>query len=86
MQRKRLAQPWNPSPVQADIKENQMNDDLSRTTSRRNFLGITGAAIAGATVAPLVEAQQQSGKPPRSPDHTLPNEQQPGPNNHPLDQ
>jgi len=63
-----------------------MNDDLSRTTSRRNFLGITGAAIAGATVAPLVEAQQQSGKPPRSPDHTLPNEQQPGPNNHPLDQ
>jgi oxalate decarboxylase len=49
-------------------------------TTRRKFLGSTGAALAAAAVVPLAQAQQV-----RSPNHTLPNEQQPGPNNIPLD-
>jgi len=47
--------------------------------SRRHFLSV-GAAIAAAAAAAPVAAQQQTNVP-RSPDHHLPNEQQPGPNN-----
>jgi oxalate decarboxylase len=61
-----------------------MEDQLARVTSRRKFLGAGGAAVAGAAVIPLLEAQQ-AGQSPRSPDHHLPNEQQPGANNRPLD-
>ena len=54
-------------------------------TTRRKFLG---AAIAAGAVAPLLEAQQATkptGAQVRTPDHSAPNEQQPGPNNRPLD-
>jgi oxalate decarboxylase len=66
-----------------------MSEDQSRVTSRRKFLGATGAALVAATSVPLLDAQQsaqQNAKPVRTPDHSAPNEQQPGPNNHPLDQ
>ena len=52
-------------------------DDLSR----RKFIGVSGAALAAA----VPSLQGQSTKPPRSPDHHLPNESQPGPNNTALD-
>jgi oxalate decarboxylase len=60
-----------------------MPEDRSQITTRRRFLGVSGAALAGAAVVPLVEAQEKIV--PRSPDHHLPNEQQPGPNNPALD-
>ena len=49
-------------------------------TTRRRFLSATGAALAAATAAPLLDSHAQQPAP-RSPSHTLPNEQQPGPNN-----
>ncbi len=62
-----------------------MDEQLARVTSRRTFLGAGGAALAGAAaLAPLLQAQQ-AGQAPRTPDHHLPNEQQPGPNNRSLD-
>jgi oxalate decarboxylase len=61
-----------------------MQAEPERQTSRRRFLGATGAALAGAAMASRVEGQQQQG-PPRSPDHHLPNEQQVGPQNPQLD-
>ena len=60
-----------------------MPEDRSEITTRRRFLGVSGAALAGAAIVPLVEAQEKVA--PRSPDHHLPNEQQPGPNNAALD-
>jgi oxalate decarboxylase len=60
-----------------------MSEDRSQVTTRRRFLGVSGIALAGAAVVPLVEAQEKMA--PRSPDHHLPNEQQPGPNNSALD-
>jgi oxalate decarboxylase len=60
-----------------------MPEDRSQITTRRRFLGVSGAALAGAAVVPLVEAQEKMVQ--RSPDHHLPNEQQPGPNNIALD-
>jgi oxalate decarboxylase len=69
-----------------------MDEDLVRLTTRRKFLGATGAALAGAAACavPIADAQQpqqnqQPGSPPRTPDHHLPNEQQPGPNNPVMD-
>jgi oxalate decarboxylase len=53
-----------------------MQDDANVLT-RRRFLS-AGAAVAAAAATPLVAQQQNI---PRSPDHHLPNEQQPGPNN-----
>ena len=48
--------------------------------SRRQFLTVSGAALAAvAATAPLVA--QQAGQQIRSSDHHLPNEQQVGPNN-----
>jgi oxalate decarboxylase len=58
-------------------------DPLAQSTTRRRFLSATGAAIAAATAGPALRAQQRM--PARSPDHHLPNEVQPGPNNGPLD-
>jgi oxalate decarboxylase len=55
-------------------------DRTASATTRRRFLSATGAALAAATAAPMLNAQA-----PRTPDHHLPNEQQPGPNNLPLD-
>jgi oxalate decarboxylase len=60
-----------------------MLEDRSQVTTRRRFLGVSGAALAGAAVVPLVEAQEKMVQ--RSPDHHLPNEQQPGPNNTSID-
>jgi oxalate decarboxylase len=60
-------------------------------TTRRRFLSATGAALAAATAAPILAQQpaqqqaQQQASPPRSSDHHLPNEEQPGPSNGPLD-
>jgi oxalate decarboxylase len=47
--------------------------------TRRHFLSVSGAAIAAVAAAAPLAAQQQNV--PRSADHHLPNEQQPGPNN-----
>ena len=53
-------------------------------TTRRRFLEVSGAALAAvAAVVPIAEAQER--KVPRSADHTLPNEEQPGSNNGALD-
>jgi oxalate decarboxylase len=60
-----------------------MAEDRLQITTRRRFLGVSGAVLAGAAIVPLVEAQEKIV--PRSPDHHLPNEQQPGPNNAALD-
>ena len=60
-----------------------MSKDVSNAPfSRRHFLSVSSAALAAAAATPLV-AQQQTNVP-RSPDHHFPNEQQPGPNNLPL--
>jgi oxalate decarboxylase len=72
-------------------KNESMNEkQMAQVTTRRKFLGASGAALAGAAIVPLVEAQQQAtqqqtGQQVRTPDHHQPNEQQPGPNNRPLD-
>lgn len=60
-----------------------MSEELSRITTRRKFLGVSGAALASAAMVPLVEAQEKQAV--RSPDHHLPNEEQPGANNAALD-
>jgi oxalate decarboxylase len=59
-----------------ELKNESAND---AAVTRRHFLSVSGAALAAvAAAAPL--AAQQAGVP-RSADHHLPNEQQPGPNN-----
>ena len=67
-----------------------MDERDANVTTRRKFLGASGVALAGAAMAPLLDAQQQAGQKPtgeqvRTPNHHQPNEQQPGPNNRPLD-
>jgi oxalate decarboxylase len=52
--------------------------------SRRKFMGGTSATLAAA--AAMQSAAGQEARPTRSPDHRLPNESQPGPNNVPLDE
>lgn len=54
---------------------------MSEDLSRRKFVGLGSAALAAA----LQAAHGQEQKVPRSPDHTLPNESEPGPNNTVLD-
>ena len=67
------------------MKKTEAGAHGSRQTSRRNFIGASGAVLAGAAMVPLVQAQEK--KPvPRSADHHLPNEEQPGANNHALDE
>ena len=59
-----------------------MADDLSR----RKFLGVGTAALAAAGIqAAAQQSQQQGTGVPRSADHHLPNETEPGPNNTVLD-
>jgi oxalate decarboxylase len=62
-----------------DEKGNYVKVDFSR----RTFIGAGSAALAGA--AGLEQAAAQDARPIRSPNHSLPNESQPGPNNVPLD-
>src|SRR5450432_3314072 len=57
-----------------------MSEDVSLRSTRRRFLGVSGAALAGAAMAPLAQAQQV-----RSADHNQHNEEQPGENNTALD-
>ncbi|MGA9800073.1 MAG: cupin domain-containing protein [Terriglobales bacterium] len=58
-------------------------DSSLSVATRRRFLEISGVALAAATASiPLANAQAKT---PRSPDHHLPNEEQPGPNNTALD-
>src|SRR6201992_2359874 len=52
-----------------------MPEDHSRLSTRRKFLGVSGAALAAAAMGEQV----------RSNDHSKPNEEQPGENNNPLD-
>ena len=59
-----------------------MADNLSRVTTRRRFREVSGAALAAAAAVPGLDAQEKA---PRSADHHLPNEVQPGPNNRVLD-
>jgi oxalate decarboxylase len=59
--------------------DNESRSPANPNYSRRNFIRSAAAVAATAAAAPLV-AQEQSNIP-RSPDHTLPNEQQVGPNN-----
>ena len=56
--------------------------DGARKVSRRKFVGVSSAALAAAT---SLAAAQQRNPPPRSPDHHLPNEEEPGPKNTALD-
>jgi oxalate decarboxylase len=67
--------------------EINMDEQVQRTTTRRKFIGATGAAIAGAaaTTALAQQATQQNATPIRSPQHNLPNEIQVGPTNPALD-
>ena len=57
--------------------------DDGRGFSRRRFIGVGSAALAAAAGLQIAEGQEQ--KVPRSPDHHLPNETEPGPNNTALD-
>src|SRR5580693_9766299 len=52
-----------------------MPEDHSRLSTRRKFLGVSGAALAAAAMGQQV----------RSDDHSKPNEEQPGENNTALD-
>src|ERR1700677_87437 len=52
-----------------------MPEDYSRLSTRRKFLGVSGAALAAAAMGQQV----------RSDDHSKPNEEQPGENNSALD-
>ena len=51
-----------------------MSEDNSPVATRRKFLGVSGAALAAAAMAPLVQAQQDK--------HDKPNEEQPGRKQH----
>ena len=63
-----------------------MKDEISGSdsvVSRRKFLGVSSAALAAAAGLQVAGAQEK--KVPRSADHHLPNETEPGPNNLVLD-
>ena len=55
-----------------------------KDVTRRKFLAASSVALAAATAAGMVSLQDDK-KTPRSPDHHLPNEQEPGPKNTALD-
>ena len=61
-----------------------MSEEQSKVLSRRRFLEGTAAALAMATGGSAL-AQQVQESPVRSPNHTLPNESEPGPKNTMLD-
>ncbi|MFY9939344.1 MAG: cupin domain-containing protein, partial [Silvibacterium sp.] len=56
---------------------------MAEELSRRRFIGVGSAALAAAAGLQIAEGQEN--KVPRSPDHHLPNESEPGPNNTTLD-
>jgi oxalate decarboxylase len=62
----------------------------SRVTTRRRFLSSGGTALAAVAAIPVLQsaqaAAQQAGTAVRSVDHHLPDEEQPGPNNVPVDE
>ena len=60
-----------------------MSDDF-REFTRRKFLGVGSAAMLAAATAGVAGGQEAT-KPPKSPDHHLPNEQNHGPQNPPLE-
>ena len=60
-----------------------MSDDFGEVT-RRKFLGVGSAAVLAAVTAGVAGGQEAT-KPQRSPDHHLPNEQNHGPQNPPLE-
>ena len=67
-----------------EVKKPDVVDGLQgAAVTRRHFISVSGAAIAAVAAAAPLAAQQQTNVP-RSPDHHLPNEQQPGPNNNVL--
>jgi oxalate decarboxylase len=61
-----------------------MSDEEQKLLSRRKFIEGSSAALIAA--AGLRVASAQEANVPRSPDHHLPNESEPGPNNTALDQ
>jgi oxalate decarboxylase len=61
-----------------------VNDEKGAAVTRRKFLGASSAALAAAAAASFARAQEAA-KPPRSPDHHLPNEQNHGAQNLPLE-
>jgi oxalate decarboxylase len=74
--------------------QDKMQDELATSVvTRRRFLEVGGAALAAVAAATPLAAQQgqkehqgaQENKVPRSPDHHLPNEEEPGPKNVALD-
>ena len=71
-----------------------MPEPKEETTTRRRFLGVSSAALIAAGALGIATDGQESkpprerseeGKVPRSPDHHLPNEEDPGPKNSALD-
>ena len=60
-----------------------MTKQPANATTRRRFLEVSGAALAAVAAVPVLEAQEKAV--PRSADHHLVNESQPGPNNAALD-
>jgi oxalate decarboxylase len=66
------------------VQEIKPEQNPASVVTRRRFLEVSGAAIAAVAATAPLAAQQAQQPVPRSPDHHLPNEQQPGPNNDPL--
>ncbi len=56
---------------------------MAEEVSRRRFIGVGSAALAAVAGSKIAEGQEKTV--PRSPDHHLPNESEPGPNNTVLD-
>jgi oxalate decarboxylase len=71
------------NPKQWGSEEREMSDDFGEFT-RRKFLGVGSAAVLAAATAGVAGGQEAT-KPSRSPDHHLPNEQNHGPQNPPLE-
>jgi oxalate decarboxylase len=71
------------NPIQWGSEEHEMSDDFGEFT-RRKFLGVGSAAVLAAATAGVAGGQEAT-KPQRSPDHHLPNEQNHGPQNPPLE-
>jgi oxalate decarboxylase len=66
------------------MRNESMSDKEQQLLSRRKFIEGSSAALIAA--AGLRDASAQQANVPRSPDHHLPNESEPGPNNTALDQ
>src|ERR1700691_3514890 len=58
-------------------------DKISAEFTRRKFLGVASTALAASAAA--AAQSQESHKAVRSPDHSQPNEKEPGPNNTALE-